>query len=45
MDCLRSGRDIPVGAAGVDAVLAGRLAAAGCVLPKKSRPKRESFGL
>lgn len=29
IDCLRSGRDIPVGAAGVEAVLAGRLAAAG----------------
>lgn len=29
IDCFRSGRDIPVGAAGVDAVLLGRLAAAG----------------
>jgi hypothetical protein len=45
IDCLRSGRDIPVGAAGVDAVLVGRLPADGWALPKKSRPSSESLGL
>jgi hypothetical protein len=45
IDCFRSGRDIPAGAAGVDAVLDGRLAVEGCVLPKKSRPSNESLGL
>lgn len=45
IDCLRSGRDIPAGAAGVEEVLLGRLAAAGWVLPKKSSPRSESFGL
>jgi hypothetical protein len=45
MDCFRSGRDMPVGAAGVDAVLEGRLPAEGWALPKKSRPSNESAGL
>lgn len=36
---------MPVGAAGVDAVLEGRLPAEGWVLPKKSRPSNESAGL
>lgn len=45
IDCLRSGRDIPAGAAGVDAVLDGRLPVEGWVLPKKSRPNNESLGL
>lgn len=29
MDCFKSGRDMPVGAAGVEAVLEGRLPAEG----------------
>lgn len=29
IDCFKSGREMPLGAAGVDAVLDGRLAAAG----------------
>lgn len=45
MDCFRSGRDMPVGAAGVDAVLEGRLPAEGWALPKKSKPSNESLGL
>lgn len=45
IDCFRSGRDIPVEAAGVEAVLEGRLLGAGCALPKKSSPSRESAGL
>lgn len=45
IDCLRSGRDMPAGAAGVDAVLDGRLVVEGWVLPKKSRPSNESLGL
>lgn len=44
IDCFRSGRDIPVGAAGVDEVLLGRLEAGGWVLPKKSSPSNESPG-
>jgi hypothetical protein len=44
IDCLRSGRDIPAGGAGVDAVLDGPLPV-GWVLPKKSRPSNESLGL
>lgn len=44
MDCFKSGRDMPVGLAGVDAVLAGRLVVAGWVLPKKSSPSNESPG-
>lgn len=35
---------MPEGAAGVEEVLEGRLAAAGWALPKKSRPSNESPG-
>ena len=42
MDCLRSGRDIPVALAGVDPLPTGRLLAEGWPLPKNSRPSKES---